>query len=78
MRDELFKRKVPRELWDEALEELPEQDDAVDRLLRSRLRGADPEDRTALKKATDALLRRGFSWEEIKTAVERYRVEDYD
>ena len=78
VRDELFKRKVPRELWDEALEELPEQDDAVDRLLRSRLRGADPEDRTALKKATDALLRRGFSWEEIKTAVERYRVEDYD
>ncbi|MBQ9413393.1 MAG: regulatory protein RecX [Oscillospiraceae bacterium] len=79
IREELYRRKVPREKWDEALEELPEQDRTVDRLLRARLKSAEP-DRTELKKATDALLRRGFSWEEVRAAVERYRVdmESYD
>ena len=78
VRQELQRRGIPKELWDMAMEQLPEQDDTIDRLLRSRLLGADPEDRAALKKASDALLRRGFSWEEIKEAIERYRVEDDD
>lgn len=71
VRDELYRRKVPKELWDDALAELPEQDGDVDRFLRSKLRGAKP-DRAELKKATDALLRRGFSWEDIRAAVARY------
>lgn len=73
VRDELYKRKIPRELWDAAMEELPEEDDTLDKLLRARLRGADADDRAALKRATDALLRRGFGWDEIKAAVERFR-----
>ena len=76
IRDELYRRKVPKELWDAALDELPEQGGTIDKLLRSRIRGADPDDRTALKKASDALLRRGFGWDEIKEAIERYRNED--
>ncbi len=74
IRDELYRRKLPRELWDEALEQLPEQDEQIDRLLSHRLRGAEPDDRAALKKASDALLRRGFSWDEVKEAVERWRI----
>ena len=70
IRDELRRRKLPRELWDEALSELPEQDDTIDKLLRVRLRSEEP-DRAELKRATDALLRRGFNWDEIKAAVER-------
>ncbi|MCM1149780.1 MAG: recombination regulator RecX [Butyricicoccus sp.] len=73
IRDELYRRKVPRELWDEALEQLPEQDGEIDRLLSHRLRGAAPDDRAAIKKAGDALVRRGFSWEDIKEAIERWR-----
>ena len=76
IRDELNRRKIPRELWDAAMEELPEEDDTLDKLLRSRLRGADADDRAALKRATDALARRGFGWDEIKAAVERYRAEE--
>ncbi|MBR1658787.1 MAG: regulatory protein RecX [Oscillospiraceae bacterium] len=75
IRDELYRRKVPRELWDGALAEQPAQDDAIDRLLRSRLRGAEPGDRAAMKRASDALLRRGFGWEEVKEAIERYQSE---
>ena len=70
IRDELHRRKIPRELWDEALSELPEQDGTIDKLLRARLRSEEP-DRAELKRATDALLRRGFGWDEIKEAVER-------
>ena len=70
-RDELYRHKVPRELWDEALSELPEQDGRIDQLLRTRLRGAT--DRASIKKAADALLRRGFEWGEIRAALERCR-----
>ena len=73
---ELQRRGIPKELWDAALEEMPAQDNTVDHLLRARLRGADPVDRAALKRATDALLRRGYSWDDITAAVERLREEN--
>ena len=75
VRDELYRRKIPRELWDEALEQMPEQEEEIDRLLRARLRGTEAPDRVTLKKATDALLRRGFSWDEVRAAVNRYQAE---
>ena len=75
IRNELYRRGVPRALWDDALEELPEQDDAIDRLLRKKLRG-DVSDRDALRRATDCLYRRGFKSEDIRAAVERLRMEE--
>ena len=72
---ELQRRGIPKELWDAAMEEMPSQDESVDKLLRSRLRGAEITDRAALKRAADALLRRGYAWDEINAAVERYRAE---
>ena len=75
VRDELYRRKVPRELWDEAFEQMPEQEEEIDRLLRARLRGTEAPDRSQMKKATDALLRRGFSWDEVRAAVNRYQSE---
>ena len=75
IRNELYRRGVPRELWEEALEELPEQDDEIDRLLRRKLRG-DVSDRDAVRRATDYLYRRGFRSEDIRAAVERLRMEE--
>ena len=72
IRDELYRRGVPREHWEEALSGVTQGESALDALLERRLRGAEPT-REALKKATDYLARRGFSWEEIAEAVERYR-----
>ena len=72
---ELQRRGIPKELWDAAMEEMPAQDESVDKLLRSRMRGAESKDRAALKRAADALLRRGYAWDEINAAVERYRAE---
>lgn len=71
IRQMLFEKRVPRELWDEALAALPEQDDAIDEFLRRRFRGQTP-DRAECKRATDALLRRGHSWSDIRRALERY------
>ena len=72
VQSELYRRGLPRELWDAALEEMPEQDEKIDMLLRRRLKNDNP-DRSELKKATDALLRRGYSWDEISAAVGRFR-----
>ena len=58
-------------LWDEALAELPEQDDAIDAFLQKRFHGRQP-DRTEIRRAADALLRRGHAWGDIRRALERY------
>ena len=76
IRGELRRRGIPKELWDAAMAEMPAQDETVDRLLRARLKGADPDDHAALRRATDALLRRGYGWDEINAAVERLRAEE--
>ena len=70
VRQELQKRGVSRELWDDALSQLPDSADAIDRFLQKKLSGRTP-DRTALKKLSDALLRRGFSWSDIRPALNR-------
>ena len=68
--DELYRRGIDRELWDAALDELPETDDTVDRLLGAKLRGdVSPE---GLQRAQGYLLRRGYSWDDIRAATERY------
>ena len=75
IRQMLYEKRVPKELWDEALEQLPPQDDAIDIFLQRRFRGKTP-DRTEIKRATDALLRRGHSWEDIRRALSRYASEE--
>ena len=76
IKQELRLHGISRELWDEALEQLPEQDEYIERFLRSRLN--DPEDRAQVKKVSDALFRRGYSWEQIKHALNNLKFqEDY-
>jgi regulatory protein len=72
IKDELFKRGVPRDLWDEALMALEESDmdEAAGRFLEKKLRGSS--DKNDLRKALDALCRRGFSYEDARAAIARY------
>jgi len=74
VKNELYRRGIPRELWEDALLELSGTEEAAYRQLCAKL-GGDKPDRARLKKATDALFRRGFSWDDIKSAVERYENE---
>ncbi len=77
IRSELFRHGVPKTLWEEALAEMPETEDKVYELLCRKL-GTNEPDRAELKKATDMLFRRGFSWDEIKSALSRLRIEGLD
>lgn len=73
LRDELYRRGIPRELWDEALEQAEDTDAAIDAFLEKKLKGSrDPKD---LKRASDALARRGYSWSEISQGLSRYGAE---
>ena len=72
IQDELYRRGVPRAFWAEAMDGVSQGANVLDELLIRRLRGAEPTQEN-LKRACDYLARRGFSWEEIAQAVERYR-----
>lgn len=74
LRDELYRRGVPRELWDSALAQRGDPTDSLDAFVAKKLAGKTP-DRRELKKVSDALARRGFSWGEISSALDRYRAE---
>ena len=74
IRDELYRRRVPRELWEDALEALSEGETAAERALehiKKKLRGEKP-DYDDRRKIGAALARRGFSWDEINAAFLLY------
>ena len=77
IRDKLYEKGVPRELWEEALEQLPDHGGQIDRFLQGKLRGRTPDEKEK-KRLTDALLRRGFSWGDVRAAWSRFgcRIED--
>lgn len=75
IRMELKRRGVPPDYWEEAMEEFPEGNETIDRLLAARLRGKDISDRKERDKAANALFRKGYSWDDIRAAMERLREE---
>lgn len=77
IRDELYRRGVPREYWEDAVEEREPDESRIDKLVRQKLRGAEPT-RENLKKVSDYLARRGYGWEEISTVLDRIREEEWD
>lgn len=68
IRDELYRRGVPREFWDQAMEEMDQGDEKLRALVDKKLRGAVPT-REELKKVSAYLARRGFGWEEISRVL---------
>lgn len=71
LRDELYRRGVSREEWDEALARVEDATQAIDDFLQKKLTGWTG-DRKQLQKVTAALARRGFSWSDIRDALARY------
>jgi regulatory protein len=70
VREKLYEKGVPRELWDDALDTLPPAEEQIDRFLESKLHGRLPDEKEK-KRLSDALLRRGFSWGDVKAAWRR-------
>ena len=71
---ELYRRELPRELWEEALEEMPDAGAQLDALVRKRLGDTTP-DRKEVGRLASSLMRRGYSWEEVRAAIARNRGE---
>ena len=65
----LYEKRIPKEYWDEALEDYPDQMEKILSFLRSRL-DSDSDSRE-VKKAIDALLRRGHGYGTIREALKK-------
>lgn len=74
LRDELYRRKIPRELWGDALEQAQDPAGALDAFVAKKLAGR-PLERKELQKVSAALARRGYSWSDINDALRRYGAE---
>lgn len=74
VQEKLREKGVPRELWDDALDTLPDPAEQIDRFLASRLRGLAPDQREK-KRLSDALLRRGYGWADVKAGWSRLGAE---
>ena len=77
IKEEFYRRRIPREYWEDALEELDGEDEKIAHFIERRMatRGNDPKER---KKTADALYRRGFSWDSIKRVMAGYYDESYE
>jgi regulatory protein len=72
----LYEKKIPRQYWDTALEDYPDQMENIMSFLRARL--SDGTDQREIKRATDALLRRGHCYSDIRRALSRFSIgEDF-
>lgn len=74
IREKFYEKGVPRDLWDAALEELPDSSGQIDLFLEKKLRDSVPDEKEQ-RRLTNALRRRGFSWEEIRAAWNRRTAE---
>ena len=64
----LYEKRIPKQYWDEALEDYPDQEAKIETFLRSRLDG--DSDQKQIKKAVDALIRRGHSYGTIRKVLQ--------
>jgi len=71
LRDELYRRGVPRDLWEDALDQAVDPAEAIEAFIAKKLAGKSP-DRKELQKVSDALARRGYHWSDISEALQRY------
>ena len=71
----LFEKRIPKELWETVLEDYPDQTEKIVAFLEIKL--GDNWDEKDMRRATDSLLRRGHSYQEIRKALQKY-AEDKD
>lgn len=72
----LYEKRIPKEYWDDALENYPDQIDKIVDFLHAKLpQNADDK---AVQSAINALLRRGHSYSSIRSAMQLVSVETDD
>ena len=69
----LYEKRIPKEYWEEALAAYPDQLGAIFDHLRSHVK--DPGDQKQVRKAVDALIRKGHSYGTIRKALDQLDLE---
>ena len=64
----LYEKRIPKEYWDEVLADYPDQTEKITAFLKSRL-DADSNEKQ-VRRAVDALIRRGHSYGTIRRALD--------
>ena len=64
----LYEKRIPKEYWDEALADYPDQTEKITAFLKSRL-DADSDEKQ-VRRAVDALIRRGHNYGAIRCALD--------
>ena len=64
----LYEKRIPKEFWEDALNDYPDQTEKILEFLRTRL--GQQWDEKDVRKATDALIRRGHSYSQIRSALQ--------
>ena len=72
----LYEKKVPKEFWEDALADYPDQEEKIEDFLRSRIR--DPKDPREVKRAVDALMRRGHNYGAVRRALNQLQLDNED
>ena len=63
----LYEKRIPKQYWEEVLEDYPDQNERIEKFLLSRLDG--DSDQKQIRKAVDALIRRGHSYGTIRRVL---------
>lgn len=66
----LYEKRIPKEFWEEALADYPDQAQSIQSFLSARL--GEQWDEKTLRRTIDALLRRGHSYQEIRRALNEF------
>ena len=64
----LYEKRIPKEYWDEVLADYPDQTEKITAFLKSRL-DADSDEKQ-VRRAVDALIRRGHNYGTIRRALD--------
>lgn len=67
-RQALYEKRIPKELWEEVLEDYPDQTEYIVNFLRDKC--PDLGDQRQKRRAIDALMRRGHSYSTIRQGLE--------
>ena len=72
----LYEKRIPKQYWEEALADYPDQWEKIESFLRSRL--DETSDEKQKKKAIDALIRRGHSYGTIRRVLQNLSFDSDD
>jgi SOS response regulatory protein OraA/RecX len=70
----LYEKRIPKAYWEEVLEDYPDQIDRIEEFLQNKL-GASRDEKD-VRRAIDALLRRGFTYGQVRQALDNLDLAD--